>query len=253
MRTPHTHILSLPALLFALTLSVQAQSTLNATATSTHSATPAGPVPTWGTVTNQSLVKRVWPGPPPGSATSRQALKATNLVAHPGRTRTAPFIGQRGPDSRTWFTVTELPARSGHAGFRTNVHCVELATGVCYQENGAWRDAREEIELLAGGGGRAVQGQHKLTLPGDIYYGAIGIETPSGTVLRVRPLAVYYDDGANSALVAELTNSVGRLLPTKNQVLYPRAFGDLGDLRVTYRKVGVECDLILRQSTGACP
>ena len=65
----------------------------------------------------------------------------------------ARFVGERGPNSRTWFKVTASQNVSGRTHTRTNRAYVEIATGICYRdENGNWADSKELIEPAVGGG-----------------------------------------------------------------------------------------------------
>jgi hypothetical protein len=129
----------------------------------------------------------------------------------------------------------------------TNTHSyTELSTGLNYWKKGEWVDSKEEINIAPKGGAEAVQGQHQMYFPSVIYSGVLEIVTPDGTRLKSRPIGISYFDGTNSVLIAELTNSVGQII-SANQVIYTNAFTDFpADLVVTYRKSGVECDLVFR-------
>jgi len=122
-----------------------------------------------------------------------------------------------------------------------------IGTGMHYQDaGGAWKEAKEVIRPAAGGGAEAIEGRHSVYFPYDIYSGVIRTVTPSGVQLKSRPLCISYFDGANSYMIAELTNSVGQILPSGNQIIYTNAFSQFADLLCTYRKGGIECDLVLR-------
>ena len=124
----------------------------------------------------------------------------------------------------------------------------ELATGLNYQNGyGQWTESQEQISILPTGGAAAVQGQHQVYFPADIYNGVLEVVTPDGRHLKSRPLGVSYDDGRNTVFIATLTNSIG-MLTASNQVTYPNAFTDIkADLVCTYRKSGFECDLVFRE------
>lgn len=169
-------------------------------------------------------------------ATSREAA-----------TSSKDAILERGPHHRVVQNVSLHTNAVGQVALRTNTY-TELATGLHYFEAGEWKESREEIELLPGEGAVAAKGPHKVIFPPDIYDGLIEVFTPDGKHLKSRPLGIGYYDGTNSVLIAELTNSVGLLLPTGNQVIYTNCFTDFGaDIRYTYRKNGFEQDIILRQ------
>lgn len=131
----------------------------------------------------------------------------------------------------------------------SNVHnYIELATGMHYLSNGQWLASKEEIDILPNGTAAATNGQHQAYFPGDIYQGVIQLVTPDGKHLQSRPLALSYDDGSNTVLIAELTNSIGYLV-SSNQAIYPDAFTGLkGSLRYSYTKSGFEQDIILEES-----
>jgi hypothetical protein len=124
----------------------------------------------------------------------------------------------------------------------------ELATGLNYTNSyGQLVESKEEIDVLPHGGAAATQGRHKVYFPGDISSGVIEVVTPDGLHLKSRPLGISYDDGTNTVLIGQLTNSIG-VLVSSNQVVYPNAFTGLdADLRYTYRKGGFEQDIVLQE------
>jgi archaellum component FlaF (FlaF/FlaG flagellin family) len=127
----------------------------------------------------------------------------------------------------------------------------ELATGLNYQKNGQWIESKEEIDILPNGTAVATNGQHQAYFPGNIYNGTIQVVTPDGLTLKSRPLALSYDDGNNTVLIAVLTNSTGFVVGS-NQVIYPNAFTDFkADLRYTYKKGGFEQDIVLQEQPPA--
>jgi hypothetical protein len=125
----------------------------------------------------------------------------------------------------------------------------EIASGLNYQDiNGAWTPSKEQIVPVLTGGAAAIQGPHTVSFPYDLYIGAIEQTTPEGLHLRSRPICIAYASGTNSELIAELTNSIGQILPAGNAVIYTNCTTDLScDLVATYRKFGFECDLVIRQ------
>jgi len=164
-----------------------------------------------------------------------------------------------GPDWRVWPQVVQTTntfARTNSLGqlvtsrlvlTRTNQSYVEMASGMNYWRNGRWNESSDQINLLPQGGAAATNGQHQAWFPGDIYQGAIQILMSDGTPLTSRPLAISYDDGANTVFLAVLTNSIGCLI-SSNQIVYPNAFAGLqADLLYTYTRSGFEQNLIVRQ------
>ena len=160
-----------------------------------------------------------------------------NLHAHSGYTVTA-----RGLD----YTVLEKTTVEN--GTNRLHRYVELATGLNYTNSyGQLVGSSEQISILPTGGAAAVQGQHKVYFPANIYNGVIEVVTPDGRHLRSRPLGVSYDDGSNTVFIATLKDAPG-YLTASNQVTYRDAFtGFKADLVCTYRRGGFESDLVFRQ------
>lgn len=152
----------------------------------------------------------------------------------------------RGANSRAWESMSYQVSASGQIIPRVHQY-TELATGLCFQQNGQWADSVEQISILPDGSAAATNGQHQAYFPSDVYDGVIKLVTPDGLQLQSQPIGLSYDDGTNTVLIAELTNSVGELI-SSNEVLYPNAFvGIDADLLYTYTKAGFEQDVLLRQ------
>jgi len=100
----------------------------------------------------------------------------------------------------------------------------ELQSGLNYWDGSQWQASREEIEILPNGGATASQGQHTVRFPSDIYGGVVSMTTPDGTVLNSQVVGLSYSDGTNSILIATVTNSIGQVLPSGNQLIYTNAF-----------------------------
>lgn len=153
-------------------------------------------------------------------------------------------------NSRVWQQTNWTQDVSGELVPQVHSY-TELQTGLYFLTNGTWAESKEEIDVVPGGGAQAIQGQHQVYFPSDIYSGVIETVTGSGQQLKSRPLGICYFDGTNSVLIAELTNSVGQLI-SANQVIYTNAFTDFpADLLTTYRKSGLECDLVFRSQIPA--
>jgi hypothetical protein len=156
----------------------------------------------------------------------------------------------RTSNSRTWEQSTSTYRASPSSRAVANKRrYVELATGLNHGgQNGTWEPSTETISLLPGAvGGAATNAPHNVFFPPDIYNGWIETLGPDGVQLKSRPLGISFFDGTNSTMLAFLTNSVGQILPSGNQVIYTNAFTDVSaDLLCTFRKSGFECDLIFR-------
>ena len=140
----------------------------------------------------------------------------------------------------------------------TGTEYVEFASGLNYQTTeGEWRPSREEIVLLQDGSAGALQGQHKaIFAPNLNSAGSIHLVSRDDRPFRSHPLGLYYFCAitGRSALVAQVQDSIGELLPP-NQIVYRDAFGGLpaaedstvhADVRFTYTKTGIETDVIIR-------
>src|ERR1035437_3790744 len=92
-------------------------------------------------------------------------------------------VVDRGPNHRVWQNETYEKTPDGK--IITRVHkFTELASGLHYQQNGQWVEAKEKIEVFAGGA-IARQGQHQVIFANNLNsYGAIDMQTPDGKRLR---------------------------------------------------------------------
>ncbi len=177
--------------------------------------------------------------PVPGAAAS-SALQNTPYAAV-----------SRNANETVWQSTSYEPGPNGTQYPR--VHTVrELATGLNHW-TGQWVPSSDEISILPDGTAAGTNCGHQVFFPADIYNGTITLLTPSGKILQSQPLGLSYDDGTNTVVIAELTNSIGYLAGS-NQVIYPNAFtGISADLLYTYTKAGFEQDVILRGQPAEAP
>src|SRR5262249_38324882 len=85
----------------------------------------------------------------------------------------------RDANSRVWERTTYEQGPSGAVIPRVHRY-TELATGLHYLKNGEWLESKEEVTVSPHGGGEAVQGQHQVYFPYDIYDGFVELVTPDG-------------------------------------------------------------------------
>jgi hypothetical protein len=157
---------------------------------------------------------------------------------------------QRGPHSKVWQQSVVRTNQSGIV--TTNLHSyTELATGLCYLQNGRYIDSVEQISPAADGA-EAVQGRHQVhwaanaNTPG----GAVHVQTPDGRELRstVYGLA-YYDTGSGSNVMLALLQDSTATIVGSNTLVYGNAFSNLtADIRYTYSKAGLSQDIVLKQN-----
>ncbi len=147
-------------------------------------------------------------------------------------------IAERGPNHRIWTNSA--------GGTYT-----ELTTSMHFLNNGQWAETQELIEVAADGSAAfARQGPSQVIFAANVNsIPCIDMLTSDSKRLQSHVVGLAYYDAASgkSVMIAETKNAVGQLLPP-NQILYPNAMTDFAcDLRYTYKKAGLEQDVILRQ------
>ncbi len=150
-------------------------------------------------------------------------------------------------NSRTWQRVDYEQLPTGKVIPHVQSY-TELATGLNFTNpvTGRLEASKAEVDILPDGTAAGTHGQHSVFFPVDIGNGAIRLVESDGHEFTSEPLCLSYWDGMNAVMIAELTNSVGRLI-SANQVLYPNAFGAGASLLYTYTKAGLEQDVILEK------
>ncbi len=161
-------------------------------------------------------------------------------------------VVERGPHHRVWESVMSELGPSGETLWSTNSY-VELQTGACYQENGQWVDANDEIEIHPDGA-IAQHTQHKVIFAPNLKtLGAIDLLTPDGKRMRSSPVGLAYYDAASgqSVWIGGVKESQGAVLGA-NQVIYTNAFSNIvATVRYTVTKAGFEQDIILQEQPPA--
>jgi RHS repeat-associated protein len=165
-----------------------------------------------------------------------------------GAVLSASALVERGRDHVTWERYRFETNRLGRVTIHTN-RVMELETGKFYQADRQWQESREEIEIVANGA-LARRAPHQAAFATDVSSPvSVEVLTPNATRLKIRPLClIYYDFHARTnVLIAELKGAEGWLVGT-NEVVYPDAFTDFrADVRYTFKKSGLEQDIILLQ------
>ena len=176
------------------------------------------------------------------------ALAVSSVAAQTIGSRTQPVIVDQGPHHNLWQYQTYEPGPDGKPVARIHQYR-ELASGLNYLIGGKWTPAQEKIEVFSGGS-VARHGQHTIIFANNINTpGAIDAQMSDGLRLRSHVLGLIYVDASTgqSVLIGQLQDSEG-VLVSDNQVLYPNALaGVRADIRYTYRKSGLEQDIVLRE------
>jgi len=171
------------------------------------------------------------------------------------------------PDIFTWpatpldgcSTVLELtaPALNPATGLmESKTHrVIEIAGGLNYLDSSSstWQPSQDVVELTPDGGAAAVYGQLKVHFSPNLDPQSgtgISITTRSNRVFQTCPVGLYYLDtqSGQSVLLAAALSTVSAVLQPPNVVIYPSVFDSASikaDLRLTYTKLGLECDVIL--------
>jgi hypothetical protein len=160
-------------------------------------------------------------------------------------------ILERGANHNVIRRVSVDRDRFGSNSTRTNTW-VQLEDGLNFWDPkaGDWRESREEIQL-AGLGATALHGPMRAIFSSNANdpNGALDLEIQGQVRLRSSILALRYFDAATggTAVLGTVRDVRGELLPP-NQVIYRNVFdGISADLVYTYRKRGVESDVVLRE------
>jgi hypothetical protein len=200
------------------------------------------------------------------------ALLAVATLSAPGKTginedssATEPKPGLFNPRTQNWRasiqdwsstawemeeTITNVDTAQPEQRFH---RYIEVADGLNYLDAaGAWKRSIDRIDVLPGNqGASAEHGPLKVHFPPTLSSQGDGITlvTASNTVLKLKPVGLYYFDSASgkSVLLASLRPTTAeRVAP--NQLLYRSAFhGLLCNIRYTYTKGAFESDLVILQ------
>jgi hypothetical protein len=167
---------------------------------------------------------------------------------------TSPItIVEIGDHHRVWQSVTTETDEEGNVTYRTNSY-TELETGMnVKQPDGSYVEASDEIEITATGG-VAQKTRHQVTFAGNCNTAvAIDLLAADGKRFQSHVLGLSYLDTATgqSVVIAEVKDSGGQLMASKNEVVYFDAFTDVrGNISYQNSKSGLEQNIIL---TGRPP
>ena len=158
---------------------------------------------------------------------------------------------ERGYNHATVQRTRQVPAPSG--GFQTVTdQWTRLEDGLNYWDENlpGWAEAEARIELIPGGA-VALHGQHRAIFSSNVNdpAGALDLEIRHQIRLRSSVLAIGYFDAlsGNEVFIATVHDASGEWI-APNQIIYRDAFDGLNaDVVYTYRKSGVEADVVLRE------
>ena len=174
-----------------------------------------------------------------------QSNRAIAQILESAQTSESAVI-ERGPFWRTWNTTTrEVDPVTSAVTERVSQY-TELGAGMHYHDGNGWIESEPRIELSPTGGAEAVRGQHKVFLPPTLTI-PIELIMASGQMFALQPLGLYYFDAASgkTAQIAAVDTEVNGLLVPPNRVVYPKAFGEQGDLLYVYGVNGFDQSVIL--------
>lgn len=159
-------------------------------------------------------------------------------------------IIERGANHQIIQTTAAKLDPSGESVTRITRY-TQLETGLNYRSlTGKWVESQEIIEPYPEGA-IAQHGQHRVTFLQNINsLAAVNLTAPDGKQFKTHVFGISYFDPktGNTALIAEITNAVGVIVPP-NQVIYSNAFTDIkADVRYTYTKQGFEQDIIFNEN-----
>ena len=161
-------------------------------------------------------------------------------------------ISKRGPNSRTWQSVTTTTNQAGRIRSFTNSY-QEICTGVAYLDTktGQYVDSAEQIDLLPDGSASASHGRHKTIFQGNANTagGSVTLTTPDNKTLtsRVYGLCMIDRSTGSNVIVAELKDSQGTI--NGNQVVWQDAFTDFKcDIVDTWTFAGFSQNIVLREA-----
>ena len=176
------------------------------------------------------------------------ALACSSLSAQTIGSSTEPVIVDQGPHHNLWQYATYEPGPDGKPVARIHQYR-ELASGLNYLSAGKWMASQENVEAFSGGA-MAQKWQNTIFFANNINTpGAIDAQMSDGLRLRSHVLGLIYVDASTgqSVLIGQLQDSEG-VLVADNQVLYANAFSGVhADVMYTYRKSGLEQDIVLRE------
>jgi hypothetical protein len=170
------------------------------------------------------------------------------LSLHAQSPDTPAQVVERGPHHRVWQRVERQSLPDGRTIERVRSF-TELGNGLHYLKDGQWVESKEVFELFQDGA-IARQGPHQVILAPNLNSpAAMDVLAADGQRYQSVILGIGLFDSATGAaeLIAETKDSIG-LLVANNEVVYQDAFdGIAADVRYTYRKSGIEQDVIIRQ------
>ena len=139
------------------------------------------------------------------------------------------YIASRAQGTRVWKQiVSSTNATDATLVMRTNSF-TEISPGASHLVGGRWVDSSDQIQITATGA-QATNAQHSISFLGNINSGgtngAVTITTPDGKRLSPSILGLSYWDtvSGSSVFIAELTDSLGQLLPPGNEAIFTNAF-----------------------------
>lgn len=160
------------------------------------------------------------------------------------------LVGRNG-DRKVWQRVDWVTNVLAHTMRPVRHSYVELRAGASKLVNGQWVDSDPTLEVSASGA-QGTNTQFSVSFLGNINSGdtpAVTVTTPDGKQLGHTFLGLSYLDGSSgqSVFIAETKDSVGQLLSSRTEAMYPDCLsGVTGDLLYVNSVSGLEQFVLLR-------
>jgi hypothetical protein len=183
-------------------------------------------------------------------ATAQQLVTQTNIDGGTGSNSIPLSLTEIAVDHRVWKQIVPVfTNQQGQVKYLTNGGYTELSPGLYHYVGGNLVESTEDIQVTENGSGMATNGQNQVAFAANLNTSAaVGMATPDGKFLQSYIFGVdYYDPSIpTNILIAMPTNCIGQIINT-NQVVYSNAFsGAAIDALYTYRKSGLEQDLVIQ-------
>lgn len=185
------------------------------------------------------------------AAPPTQVARSSGLFTGGGE----PRVIERSSNHRIWERIAIDTSATGRT-YEHKHHYTELASGLCYQKDGAWVDADPQIVVAGDGSGVGQDAENSARFLPDINSdGSVLLTTKTGKELRSHVLGICYYDSKTlqSVQIGSIKSTAGNLVG-KTQLVYSDAFeGVTADVQYEYKKSGLSQNIVFRSGLPALP